>query len=696
MADVKFLSNLVVDGNLSLTAGSGYQIKNATFESLTADPTADLFEGRMIYRSDTNQVRFYNGSAWASIAGDITGVTAGAGMTGGGSGGTVTLNVIGGAGMNVTANAIAIASDGIVASMISGSAVTGEKLAADSVDSSKIQDNAIDSEHYTDGSIDNVHLAANTITAAKIAANAIGSSELADNAVDTAAIAALAVTGAKIAADAITGAKIADDAINSEHYTDGSIDAAHLASNSVTAAKIADNAVGASEIAANAVGASEINVSGNGTSGQVLTSDGDGTFSFTNKTVNTDVDVTVSNLETRLGQINSSVAIGNGATVHTSTSGNLTVGGDLVVEGTTTTVNSTTLTVDDHHIKVATDNAATNDFGFYGRYNSTAEFAGLTYDVSAGSFQLYDGQGTEPGNTTFAPDNRAGLKVARIDATAFTLNGTGVSSTAAELNKLDGFTGAVADLNYAKDLRATGVTTTEFDKLDGLTSSTAELNKLDGFTGVVADLNYAKTLRATGVTGTEFDYLDGVTSNIQTQLNGKQATVTGGTGITFSSNTINLDYLGTDNFVVSATDGSGTDLATEDAILIHRNGSGNVERVSYTDIPGVGTAATTSVQGIVELATNSETRAGTSTTRVLTPANLSHIKYIETIGDGAATSYTVTHGLGSRRVMVQMYDSSSYETVYAQVVRTTTNAITVDFNNAPAANDVTVMVELMM
>jgi hypothetical protein len=614
MADVKFLSNLVVDGNLSLTAGSGYQIKNATFESLTADPTGDLFEGRMIYRSDTNQVRFYNGSAWASIAGDITGVTAGAGMTGGGSSGSVTLNVIGGAGMNVTADAIAIADDGIVQAMISGGAVSNEKLAADSVDSSKIQDNAIDSEHYTDGSIDTVHLAA----------------------------------------DVITGAKIADNAIDSEHYTDGSIDAAHLASNSVTAAKIAADAVGASEIAANAVGASEINVSGNGTAGQVLTSDGDGTFSFTNKTVNTDVDVTVSNLETRLGQIDSSVAIGNGSSVHTSTSGNLTVGGDLIVEGTTTTVNSTTLTVDDHHIKVATDNAAANDFGFYGRYNSTAEFAGLTYDVSGSTFQLYDGQGTEPGNTTFTPDNRAGLKVARIDATSFTLNGTGVSSTAAELNTLDGFTGAVADLNYAKDLRATGVTSTEFD------------------------------------------YLDGVTSAIQTQINTKQATITGGTGITFSSNTVNLDYAGTDNFVLSAVDNSATDLTTEDYILVHKDSTGNVGRVKYTDIPGVGDAATTAQSGIVELATNAETRAGTSTTRVLTPSNLSDIKYIATIGDGTATSYTVTHGLGSRRVMVQMYDSSSYETVYAQVVRTTTTAITVDFNNAPAANDVTVMVELMM
>ena len=56
-----------------------------------------------------------------------------------------------------------------------------------------------------------------------------------------------------------------------------------------------------------------------------------------------------------------------------------------------------------------------------------------------------------------------------------------------------------------------------------ITSTATEINKLDGFTGVVADLIYAKDLRATGVTSTEFDYLDGVTSNIQTQLNGKQA-----------------------------------------------------------------------------------------------------------------------------------------------------------------------------
>jgi len=64
-----------------------------------------------------------------------------------------------------------------------------------------------------------------------------------------------------------------------------------------------------------------------------------------------------------------------------------------------------------------------------------------------------------------------------------------ITATAAEVNKLDGFTGTKDDLNYAKDLRATGVTTTEFDKLDGLTSTTAELNKLDGASANVTAAN---------------------------------------------------------------------------------------------------------------------------------------------------------------------------------------------------------------
>ena len=72
------------------------------------------------------------------------------------------------------------------------------------------------------------------------------------------------------------------------------------------------------------------------------------------------------------------------------------------------------------------------------------------------------------------------------------------------------------------------VDTTTF-KINGVavTSTAAELNKLDGFTGTVADLNYLAALNATGVTSTEYDYLDGVTSNIQTQLNSLSSAVGG-------------------------------------------------------------------------------------------------------------------------------------------------------------------------
>ena len=53
----------------------------------------------------------------------------------------------------------------------------------------------------------------------------------------------------------------------------------------ITAPKIAANAVGASEIVDNVIGASELNVVGNGTPGQFLASDGDGTFTWTTQTI---------------------------------------------------------------------------------------------------------------------------------------------------------------------------------------------------------------------------------------------------------------------------------------------------------------------------------------------------------------------------------------------------------------------------
>jgi hypothetical protein len=104
----------------------------------------------------------------------------------------------------------------------------------------------------------------------------------------------------------------------------------------------------------------------------------------------------------------------------------------------------------------------------------------------------------------------------KLDGAALDL--ASVTATAAEVNILDGVTATTAEINILDGVTAT---TAELNILDGVTATASEINKLDGFTGTVTDLNYAKDLRATGVTSTEFDHLDGVTSAIQTQLNAK-------------------------------------------------------------------------------------------------------------------------------------------------------------------------------
>lgn len=68
-------------------------------------------------------------------------------------------------------------------------------------------------------------------------------------------------------------------------------------------------------------------------------------------------------------------------------------------------------------------------------------------------------------------------------------------------------------------------------------------------------------------------------------------------------------------------------------------------------------------------------------------------KYAANVGDGVATSYTITHNLGTRDVIVSVYEGSgSYAEVICDVNHATTNTITLLFSVAPTLDQYRVVV----
>jgi len=98
---------------------------------------------------------------------------------------------------------------------------------------------------------------------------------------------------------------------------------------------------------------------------------------------------------------------------------------------------------------------------------------GSAVDLSAGSKEVFI-------------NYPAGKSVYLNDSGQLVIGGTAVTSTAVELNILDGVTATTAEINILDGVTAS---TAEINILDGVTASTAEINILDGVTSTTAELN---------------------------------------------------------------------------------------------------------------------------------------------------------------------------------------------------------------
>jgi len=205
-----------------------------------------------------------------------------------------------------------------------------------------------------------------------------------------------------------------------------------------------------------------------------------------------------------------------------------------------------------------------------------------------------------------------------ISVTTLDIGGTNVTSTAAELNILDGVTATASELNIMDGVTAT---TSELNIMDGVTATTSELNIMDGVTATTSELNI----------------MDGVTA---------------------TTSEINLIDGGTARGTTAVADGDG--------ILTNDGGTMRMTKVeTFATYFGAEIASARMVVADIDVSS-------------LTDDNRA----------------TITHNLGTADVMVQLYDKTTEQSVYADIARTdddfstaSTSKITVDFGNAPP-NDI--------
>jgi len=153
--------------------------------------------------------------------------------------------------------------------------------------------------------------------------------------------------------------------------------------------------------------------------------------------------------------------------------------------------------------------------------------------------------------------------------------------------------------------------------------------------------------------------------------------------------------------------GTGTEfkLHTEaDTISIADGGTGaTTAAAAFTNLKQ---AATTTATGVVELATATEAKDGSGSGKVVDASQIGARSVVATIdvSDSTFTSNRyaeITHNLGTTDTIVQLYDTSTEETVYADVARTdksdstSANKVKITFGGAGSTlptNDIRVVI----
>ena len=265
--------------------------------------------------------------------------------------------------------------------------------------------------------------------------------------------------------------------------------------------------------------------------------------------------------------------------------------------------------------------------------------AGLTYDSSLNNLTV--GNKITAGGAVFAPGGDSGEWNEAYDKSITALNVTGTATKTLTATQQDGGT-------------LTATWTDKDTEYIMMTATTLGLGKLED--------NTVQTVAANSVSATAGKTY-GIQRNSSDQL------------------VVNVPWTDSQNLVTSVDESTANDLK---GILVNPT-TGNVK--VGLDINGL--AALTTPDGADTLPIYDVTA---STNKKISVTSLAAVvqdinSYEVTITDTA----TITHGLGSKNVIIQLYDVSTGETVYADVVRASTTTATITFAATPS-NSIKVMV----
>ena len=630
---IKFLDNIDLVNN---------QLTNVSLQQLANDPSG--FEGQIIYNTTSNVLKYYDGSAWIGLdgSGDISAVVAGNGLTGGGSSGSVDIAALAVAGGGISVAAAGLSVDSTVVRTTGAQTIAGGKTfstvpvvgtAATADDTTKAASTAW------------VNLQGYSTTAGVV--TSLSGSTGANITTAITGTAAVPIVGATLNA---TGTASASTYLRGDNswatvpggYTSFTLRADDNNTNAIVDGDIVDIAggTGLSSVLATAGTTSTLSLSLDNT---LVTA---GTYSLASITVDAQGRLTAASSGSS-GTMSSWTLAGDSGSNYTITNGEtVTFTGGSGLSSATVASDILRMDLDINDLTTTTafdgsaDYFAVSDAGasrkILGNNVSLTQLAAPTATLSMGTNKV--------SNVT---DPTAAQDAATKNYVDVSIAGSGA------LIYQGGYNAATNTPN----LDATPVIT---------------INQGFTYTVTVAGTFYTEAVEIGDLLIAESDSPTALAdwTTVQNNIDIASATTVG---------------------IASFPTAGGLSVSAAGAVSMPATGSassvGSASQSLSVTTDAKGRVTSKSAQSI-SITSSQVSNFTASATTVVTDR-----EYTTTIGDGTALSYTVNHGLGTRNVMVSLFDSSSYETVYATVVRTDTANVTVSMAAAPTTNDITVLVQ---